>query len=232
MERTVHIDELPAGTTLACSGASLISRVIERFTWSLFSHVAGLARVCTSDLVLQHVRPVRDFNWRRAGWTEAQGISTDLLGLCWFESTTEAGAPCLVVGKPVSGVQVHRVRERLEEYGPGRVWAMRLVQPLSVEESHTLTALLLDLVGTPYDAPGAGFAGMVSRKLCPSFGSNRERVFCCEYWLACLRLSMQLSGRKLSEFEPGAMNPEDVVHELVGCGICHEPERVIWEPTR
>jgi hypothetical protein len=126
-------------------------------------------------------------------------------GLYIVESTTLGGMPCAIQGKPFSGVQVHPYEDYVRSY-VGKVWLMRLVEPMSAEESQLLTDISLDLVGTPYDFAGAGLASTRwLKRLCFWRTASRETQFCIETLLACLLFAMQ--GRVMPRIDPGEVTP-------------------------
>lgn len=77
-------------------------------------------------------------------------------GVCLVESTTKAVRPCLVAGRTVAGVQMHRIGQRVEEYR-GRVWHYPLRIPLGRPLAAAWHSYLMDLVESerPYDYIGA-----------------------------------------------------------------------------
>jgi hypothetical protein len=187
----------PPGSIVLFSGRGFVPWVIELGTCSKFSHGAHVCRITKTDLV--KYRPVR--KWRLtdeqvANWQD---------GIYLIESTTLGDKSCVIQGKPFSGVQVHRYDEYVRSY-QGKVWVMRLVDPMTAEESQLLTDLSLDSVGTPYDFAGAGLAWTrVLKRLCFWRTADRRTQYCIENLLTCELFALR--GRVLPKIDPGEATP-------------------------
>lgn len=90
------------GDLLAFHGRGLTSAIINAFTWGW-----------------PFRRPAR---WAGISHVAVVGFHPhDMQAAALYESTTGSTLPCLYSGWPVSGVQCHRIEERLAEY-EGLVW--------------------------------------------------------------------------------------------------------------
>lgn len=105
--------------------------------------------------------------------------------LLLFESTTMAGAPCVIQGKEVSGTQAHWITPRVEAYR-GKVWHYPLYRPLYRVEAARLTGFLLTYVGRDYDAIGAFRCGGIGWSWLESrlHPADLSSLFCSEYCAA------------------------------------------------
>lgn len=206
----------PPGTIVLFSGRGFVSWVIEAGTCSKFSHGAHVCRITRADL--RKHRPVRVWQMseeRIANWQDGTYI---------VESTTLGDKSCAVQGKPFSGVQVHPYADYVRNY-PGKVWVMRLVEPMTAEESQLLTDVSLDAVGTPYDFAGAGLAWThILKRLCFWRTADRDTQFCIETLLTCELFALR--GRVLPKIDPGEVTPSDLAKLGRGCGLYYEPELV------
>lgn len=209
---TISPTDWSAGTILACSGRSGLSRFIECCTCSRYSHVALIATITKWDL----------FRFRFHLPIPVEELESWLDGPYIVESTTLHGQPCLIMGKTFDGVQVH-LPESVGHY-EGRVWQLRPMVPLDAAESQRLTDAVLRLVGTEYDAPGAALAGTRLLKRWLPCVRDREKYFCVE--LVADALGKAIPERPLPAWEPGAMSPKQLVRRLVKSGLYHKPERV------
>lgn len=194
--------QLAPGDLIYDSSHGCIGRAIRFFTCSALTHVRAVCRISADDL--GQVRDVRRFSpfWRSA-WPD---------GLYAVESTTTHDEPCLVMHRPISGVQVHYALPVQES------WLQRSVAPLSSGESHQLTEFLLDQVGTSYDLAGAGLAGTTFlKRFIPWTHRIGPPYFCDE--LAGRALLYALQGRILPEFQPGEQSPGSFSRLLVKSGL-------------
>lgn len=141
--------------------------------------------------------------------------------LVWVESTTLCASPCLIRGEPVAGVQVHRPRDRIDDYvqNHGRVDIYRLtpINGLSIAESQLLTTILIDHLvrnETRYDLQGALLSGTRVFQLSRLFpGANLEQLFCSELVAAVV---MRLN--RLNHSNPTRFNPARLLRQLVVSG--------------
>ena len=204
-----------AGAILLFSGKTPLSILIEWLTGSRFSHLAGVARISTTDLQVQS---------QRRRWKPTDGLISSWRHL-WHvvEATTLNGDPCEILGKRVKGVQVQDLNRRVECGCP--VWVMRPVVAFNECESQRLTAFLLNRVGEPY----SDFCAVLSatrwlKRWWPS-AHSLGRLFCSKLWIEAIMYALE--GRRIPDWTAGEMNPADAVRELVGSGLYLAPEPVI-----
>lgn len=141
----------------------------------------------------------------------------------WIESTTMTRHACIESGKPVSGVQVHPVHLRLQDYlETGRVDLYRLT-PINALTPDQIRDMRNDLIswfvrkGISYDAAGAVFSGTrlirsidkVTGFLQPRF----ESVFCSQLIAAEL-----MSLCRMNRDNPVRYNPGRLLRTLVHQG--------------
>lgn len=110
------------------------------------------------------------------------GILAEYKGeLLLIESTTLDGLPCVIQGKPFSGVQAHRLDDVVRAY-QGRVWEYPIFRPLYDFESKRLSEFLVSKVGTPYDELGAFRTGGVGLSFAEGLlrAENLSSIFCSE----------------------------------------------------
>lgn len=208
-------DILPMG------GRSRVSRTIKVGTCSSASHIAGVSRVSRLLLgQLWELRQLPNLPAVPAEWTDGPKL---------FESTTLCTDPCLLMGTPVRGVQVHDIASRIEAYD-GKVWVCKLNPDfaLSQAEEERLSTYLLRQVGKGYDDRGAvmSVAGdLISRtrliKYLIGWRADLNKVFCDALWGNALsavnRFGFENSGR---------YNPGTFVQKLIEVGKYLEPVRV------
>ncbi len=94
------------------------------------------------------------------------------------ESTTLCRTPCLAQGKRVSGVQLHDIQGRLEDYNGGRVQHYPLDSDcvLCPEKQDHLEAIITDYLGTTYDPYTAALSATFFLKLLPY--PDRQSLCC------------------------------------------------------
>lgn len=97
------------------------------------------------------------------------------------EATSRCNLPCIVQGGLVSGVQFHRIRDRVLTY-PGRVWHYRLRRPLDVRQRIALSRFCQSITGRQYDWVGAARArhtvlAAMERQI---EGEDLSKLFCSE----------------------------------------------------
>jgi hypothetical protein len=141
--------------------------------------------------------------------------------LVLFESTVNSQMPCLIQGRPVSGVQAHRL-ESCEIYD-GKVWHYPLYRELYRHESQRLTAFLLECVGTEYDAIGAFRAGGVGFSFVESRlrRQDLEALFCSELCAAAYAFTgLHPTGNA------GFWSPNKLCRTLRRRGVLRKPWRI------
>lgn len=141
----------------------------------------------------------------------------------WFESTTMTGRSCLERGHAVSGVQVHSVGLRAQDYlQQGRVDLYRLT-PINELSSDQVGAMRFDLIswfirkGISYDAAFAVFSGArlirTIDKLTGLLTPRMESVFCSQL-IAAELMTIGLMNRD----NPIRYNPGRLLRTLVRQG--------------
>lgn len=203
--------QLLPGDIAACFGTDLTGRVISWGTASLLAP-RGL-RIAPSHVAIccEHEEQV-----------------------VWVESTTLCGHACLVRGRPVSGVQVHRPHTRIADYerSGGRVDIYRLadIQRLSSAESRLLTRILIDHFvrrAVSYDLGGAMLSGTRVFQLTRCFPSaSLDELFCSELVAAVLMRMGRMNHANPTRFHPGRL-----LRELVRQGTYRRAgsmERGAW----
>lgn len=136
----------------------------------------------------------------------------------WIESTTLCPHPCLILRRPVNGVQAHLPETRIQDYvqSGGHVDLYRLsrIDKLSAEESALLTRILVrHFIGqqVTYDMGGALLSGtrlFKKTRLLPRADLNE--LFCSELVAAVL---MRLG--RLNRANPTRYNPACLLRQLV-----------------
>lgn len=133
----------------------------------------------------------------------------------WFESTTLAHRECLEAGRPVCGVQVHAVGDRLQDYcGRGRVDLYRLtpINALTGQQMRDMRSDLLEWfvrkrIG--YDMAGAVFSGTrVIRSIDKITGwltPGMESVFCSQLIAAELMSLCRMNRDNPLRYNPGRL---------------------------
>lgn len=197
-----------AGDVFACWGTDLISRGISAETCSLFgprpfrfgpSHVAI---ACPRWFPLHH------------------------LECFWWESTSLTKRHCLEAQQPVNGCQVHRIRERLQDYvfngGCVQVYRLTEFDSLTAADVQHLRAHLGRCVGDAedpsrrpitYDTAGALCSGTRIVKRITFWRNQMDALFCSELLAAVL----QRLGR-LNRSNPSGFTPAQLMRELIGQG--------------
>lgn len=133
----------------------------------------------------------------------------------WFESTTLTRRQCLEAGRPVTGVQVHAVGDRLQDYCErGRVDLYRLT-PINALSKDQIEELRSDLVNwfidnaISYDLAGAVFSGArVMRSVDKITGwmtPCHESVFCSQLIAALLMSLCRMNRDNPQRYNPGRL---------------------------
>lgn len=206
---------LEPGDIAACYGRGWMDRLIRLETGSLFgppglrlgpSHVAILAST-------------RSLNRRRLSET------------VWCEATTLCMRPCLLREDRVSGIQVHRPKDRIADYVAigGRVEIYRLVEfdRLMAPESKQLMRMVhyLSRHKVGYDYHGAVTSGTRVWKWRRSLTSDLDSLFCSEFIAAVLQRLGRMNRRN-----PTVYNPASLLRELVRTGVYRRVE-VVTQPA-
>lgn len=166
----------------------------------------------------------RVIEWMTWGPSHVGIVAQHETGPLLVESTTLCPWPCVLQGVSVSGVQAHRLEERIATY-PGKVQRISLAPAwrLAETESQLLSKMLFThWIGRPYDLRGAILSGTRAFKWSrlmpyPDLGSQ----FCSELVAAVL---MRLGRMPLSN--PSAYNPGSLLRELRRCAIYTVPELI------
>lgn len=136
----------------------------------------------------------------------------------WVESTTLSPHPCVILNRPVNGVQAHLPELRIQDYtqAGGHVDLYRLspIDHLGDEESKLLSRILIQhFIGkeVTYDMGGALLSGtrlFKRTRLLPSADMNE--LFCSELVAAVL---MRLN--RMNRDNPTRYNPACLLRQLV-----------------
>jgi hypothetical protein len=192
------------GTILAFSGSDFISQGIRWRTWSKWSHVGLIVDITAADV--EDAIYYAGFDAARYDYVKAHPP-----GVCLLESTTTLDAPCLVTGKPISGVQCTLPVNRVDTY-KGRVASLEPLWPLTEPQRARLASLALTQCGTLYDGRGVALIGTVVWKhLRSTRAADRSSYFCSEL----VESNLWRIGLGLPKMKPGYASPASVVQ-------CHE----------
>ena len=185
------------GDIFACWGTDWISRGISLET-SLLSWLSGPTRLRWSPSHVAIASPRHDH-----------------AGCWWIESTQQCDRHCLEARRRVSGVQVHHVESRIDDYvkAAGRVEQYRLtdIDRLDEDDVADLQQLLMQHVGqrerpaVAYDTAGALFSGLRVLPLLPISRANLESVFCSELIAAVLQRLCRMNRANPARFNPGLL---------------------------
>ena len=139
-----------------------------------------------------------------------------------FEATTRCSLPCLYANERVSGVQAHRLAERIAQFS-GSVWHYPLTIPLGLRQMANLRRYCVDSLGLPYDWWGAWLARRTFiRCLTRRFVRDRTlgKLFCSEFvvraWAAVAFTGL-----------PADLAPTQLATLAVKRGFLQPPEQVI-----
>lgn len=129
--------------------------------------------------------------------------------LALYESTMMCPLDCLYHGKPVNGVQVHSIGERIETYN-GKVWHYSLNTPLNETEQQRLGKFLGRQLGKRYDALGAFRSAGIGWSWVESMlrPADLTSLFCSEYVAAALKQIGRLKTDHVSRFSPNRLGRE------------------------
>jgi len=185
------------GDMLGFSGRDLLSDAINLGTW-------GIPR-----RGLSHVAIVAHYH----------------ADLCLYESTTTVEQPCLIQERSVSGVQCHRIEDRVGGY-EGRVWHYPLASELPPVAAYKLEKRLIKLCrgGWPYDPVGAfrSRTMLLAILLRLKFGhEDFSKLFCSE-----LVSKEWVTAGVLETTNASKWNPNALARYVVRHGICLEPTEV------
>lgn len=144
-------------------------------------------------------------------------------GLVLAESTTMAaeGAPCLIQGRPVKGVQVHSLDEAITR--PGKIWRYPVAERLSVKERRRLKIFLVSQLGKDYDMAGALASGpRLTRWASWLFkDESLSSLFCSELVSAAYCRLLRFDVRSSSVY-----NPNNMLRRMLRNRSVLKPERV------
>ena len=185
------------GDIFACWGTGWISRGISLET-SLLSWLTGPTRLRWSPSHVAIASPRHDH-----------------AGCWWIESTQLCDRHCLEAQRRVSGVQVHHVESRIDDYANsgGRVEQYRLtdIDRLDEDDVWRLQNVLMCHVGRKdrsavgYDTAGALFSGLRVLPRLPISRANLETVFCSELIAAVLQRLCRMNRANPARFNPGLL---------------------------
>jgi hypothetical protein len=192
------------GDLFACFGADNVSRFI---SWQTASPIApaGL-RFGPSHVAIA-------------------SVLDDVAESCvWVESTTLTHRPCLVRGERVSGCQVHRISDRLQDYwNSGGVVDLYRLTPINALSKRSVRELSKDLGWYVsrffgYDTASALFSGThlirAADKVLSLWRPDPQAVFCSQLIAGELQ-SLGLMNRD----NPQRFNPGRLLRQLVAQGV-------------
>ena len=141
--------------------------------------------------------------------------------LALWESTTLCPLADEITGTVKTGVQVHRIMERIKAY-PGSIRSINLVPSwkITTSERRLLTEFLLHHHREGYDYRNAGLSGTRVYKLLRHVYPNPQAVFCSEF----IALALQRIGR-MCITNPAVYNPANLVRSLRASGVYSKP---VW----
>lgn len=148
--------------------------------------------------------------------------------LYWYESTTKCRHKCEFSGEDDNGVQVHKIRQRVEDYTSrgGKVVVYRLVRPLESYEAAIIEDELFYMLEQQdqYNMYGAlSSGGRILRWLFNQFGWARRTHIYCSHMLARLLSLKDVERLRLtSNDHPNRYTPGKLLRVLVRAGIYEE----------
>ncbi len=208
------------GDVILFSGNGWVSAGIRWRTWSRYSHIGMVAWTTADDV--QAMRDtggldICDSHMRHLdAWI---GVGKMLL----YESTTQAGNCCDVLGRRFPGVQAHALQDRVNAYD-GEVYRLpwRPNFALDTKERDALPLNWLVRLGTPYDPAGAGLLGScVLKHLWRHDASDRSSVFCSEE--VARQIDNLESGKRLPVRSPSRWTPGGLAGMLIDSERCDLP---------
>lgn len=203
------------GAVVEFSGRSAVGLGIRLRGWTRTSHVGVMAEITDQDLA----EADRDGDLARLPRPLTKVGCTLVLA----ESTTLSTTPCMLMRRPICGVQCHDLDERIAEYD-GRAWLWNLAPDFALDEAKTrlLAELVLRRIGTEYDTEGALWAGslaiikwMIWRPM------DLHRVYCDEinyHWLSRVGV--------LPPANASLLMPCDMMRALLDIGALDDPIRI------
>lgn len=139
-----------------------------------------------------------------------------------FESTTlNGGKRDAITGKPVSGVQAHRLEDILAR--PGKVWRYPLVDPLTSRQKRRLSKDMMEHLGQPYDYVGAARSGGFLLRLFEKCvrQEDLDTLFCSEL------VAHTLTDLGIAEYtNASSQSPNSLARDLVKTGLCWKRKRI------
>lgn len=158
----------------------------------------------------------RAIEWATWGPSHVAQVYADAGNVLVYESTSLCRRPCLVAGRVVEGVQVHRPHERVEDYGgrvevwrPVPVWAWKAEQAAEVAQ---IVGYYTGAEAQHYDFLRATLSATTWFKRCfyPDAGSK----FCSELIAMVLqRICWPVTGN------PAYYTPGGLVRQLRRLGL-------------
>lgn len=138
----------------------------------------------------------------------------------WWESTSLTDRPCLESHRTVSGVQVHTIGARMQDYlqAGGRVSVYRLSRfdKLSHDERIDLRLFLYGLIAEEYDTLGAVVSGTRLIRHVTLWRNQLDTMFCSEMIAVVLQWLTLMCRENPSVFTPGRL-----LRQLVTQGTYH-----------
>lgn len=130
--------------------------------------------------------------------------------LFWYESTTKCPRECLIAGEKVSGVQVHKIEDRISDYvdNGGKVAIYRSRRDLSTEQSFDLEQMLLEQMTARviYDMGGALSSGTRGlRWLLNQCAACNSDLFCSDQIADLLMEIGKLQRGNSNSYTPGRL---------------------------
>lgn len=171
-----ELQKLRSGDVIAFSGRSRVSRIIRVGTCSRYSHVAGVVMVTRETLV--SLWQAKRLDARIPAETVRNWPDQRLV---LFEATTLCTADCLLLGRPVRGVQAHDPATRIADYN-GRVYRVPLRDdaPFDTDREYAIASYFLTKVGHEYDDWSAVMSATHLLKWLVGSRQQLNKFFCDE----------------------------------------------------
>ena len=130
-------------------------------------------------------------------------------------------APCIIQGKPVKGVQVHRLEDALAR--PGKIWRYAIGDPLDEREQRRLKIFLFGQLGKDYDMAGALASGprLIRWASWLFKKESLNSIFCSELCAAAYHRLLRFDIRTASVY-----NPNNMLRRMLRRGSVLDPQRV------